>query len=375
MDELFDRGSGYEPAAYTVVCTGHLMDTLPVAYRSVTGDAHSPHEPAFQDEARGIRQIRPSSTPVFEITGPTGTEVLKLGRSRYHVEREFHANTRLRATMPVVPMAIRYIGSEPVLIMPRIDGSVLSKVATVAPSLFMQVVEDVMRRVCDSYARMGGPCTHSIDTELPTTASRLGPWIDNVLAYSEHTALTAMLTVNGRSIGVSVAYELGDARRVLDSAVNSCMFFTGDNHLRNFIVCPDGTWHAIDFEFGGHVDVNLMAAKFVGSLVKDLDGIASTSLTYDSANLTVAVTYGYVNDQIARLCETDWIWDRLASIPLDMRRVRAYVLADLTLRLKAVWNGGDDDATRAIAMVACALHRHGAATRSRFLMVRCDMNR
>ncbi|MFH8802714.1 methyltransferase domain-containing protein [Streptomyces sp. NPDC017936] len=310
-------------------------------FLEVPEDCHGP-APAYRSDDGLVRQLRPSSTPVFALRSGVDEPdslVVKLGRGRTAVEREFDGLQGLARHLPLPAAALHYHGDRAALVLDHLEGAPLASLAACDPDRFDRVLTDVVTRLARTAAATLEPARdvadgadHTLQTPevveewLRKAEEALAPWRDHRLLF-DGTPLDG-------SLGDIVRTSRTLTRREPAWLVHS----SGDVHLRNVHVAPAGErWWLLDMEFAGRHDLDRTVATLLGSCLKHsglLTG-ARAEVRRNELRLSAAPA----GEPGRRLLTTPFLLDLFAGLPVDPDRVFAFLLPDLYFRLSAP--GGD----------------------------------
>ncbi|MFD7817724.1 methyltransferase domain-containing protein [Streptomyces sp. NPDC059785] len=323
-------------------------------FLAVPEDCHGP-APVYRSDDGLVRQLRPSSTPVFAVrTGQGRREslVVKLGRGRTMVEREFDGLQGLSRHFPVPPAALHYHGDQATLVLDHVEGSPLSALATTDPERFDAVLEDVVSRVARAATATLVP-TRSVaegadqTLQTPEVVDR---WVrdlqDTLKPWREHR-----LVLDGRPSDSTLGHIIDSSRKLTRRPAAWLVHGSGDVHLGNVQVAPSGErWWLLDTEFAGLHDLDRTVATLLGSCLKHSGLLAETEAEVLPGELRLI--YGLSGELGRRLLTTTRLFDGFAELPVDPERVFAFLLPDLYFRLSAA---GDRSRVPAFGLVALAL--------------------
>lgn len=119
---------------------------VPAAYWQTTSDCHGP-APAYTSPDGAIRQLRPSSGPVFAARTPAGEVIIKPGRGTAFAVREHTGLQVLARHVPVPATALHYQGENTTLIAEHLDAVPLRDLAVTDPAAFEHVLGDLCARL------------------------------------------------------------------------------------------------------------------------------------------------------------------------------------------------------------------------------------
>jgi len=304
-----------------------VIGDVPREYMCEPPDAHS-IAPSFTSADGLVRQLRPSSTPVFAVEGLAGTQVIKLGRSPIHVRREHAMARQLAAYLPVVPAALRYLGGRPVLVMPWVPGVPAGRLAVTEPERFVAVVSDYLRRLA---ALAADTLQHALDDDLDwslQTPDLLLSWLDSIETDANAWA-DSELVFNDCFLGTKLRTELASARAELRCRPEWSALGTGDNHLNNILVGP-GQYNVIDFEFAGRLDLDFTVSKILASCLKHASLLVGAAA--EDRDNRLSITAALSGEAARLLLGSDTFARAFDGLPVNWIRVRAYVLAKLRFR-------------------------------------------
>jgi hypothetical protein len=315
-------------------------------------DCHGP-APAWQAPGGAIRQLRPSSTPVFaaDLAGQ-GTLVVKLGRSRALAEREFDGAQALARHLPVPAACLHYQGDDAAVITEYVPGAALSTLAAADPGRFGAVLADATARLATAAAATLIPAGDAGETDRTLqTPAILATWTDDIAAALAPW-LGCRLRLNGRSLGLAPADIIAASRRLAARPPAALSYGTGDLHLGNIQVAPGSReWTLLDLEFAGWHDLDHVIAGLLGSCLKHAGLVTSAAAeaTGDEIQISARLAGGAWGP---RLLDTPWLLGRFAALPADPARIFALILPGLRFRLAP---GGDPGMLPAAGLAALAL--------------------
>ncbi|MBX7266244.1 hypothetical protein KIF24_09585 [Micromonospora sp. Llam7] len=280
-----------------------------------------------------VEQLRPSTSPVFAVRDGHGwpAGVVKLGRDRAGVEREFSGLQALARYYPVPAATLHYRRGQAALVMEHLDGIPLARLAGTDPDRFERVLDDVATCLATAARatllpadQVDGAPDHT--EEAPAVlagwaaalATRLRPWAH------------LRLTLDGYPLDFTLADLIDLTHRRLAQPPAWVVHASGDPHLNNILVAREGRrWWLLDCEYAGLHDLEYLLAKLVTSCFKHT-GLLTTQATTrrDCLNLTADVEHPVAR----RLLTTPWLLDRLARLPVDRERLAAHLLPLLYFR-------------------------------------------
>ncbi len=320
-----------------------IRTEVPKPFLHVSTDSNADGN-AYLSADRRIRQLRPSSTPVFEVgpATPAGDlVVVKLGRGRAEVEREFDGLLALAPYLPVPKAALHYTGTEAALLLEHLNGVPMAGLASESPGTFAAALEDVASGLSGIMAAT--LCTAG-STERPgehplQTRDVLAAWREGVIGR-----LTPWSDLRVEVNGEEVASRLGD---VLDESSRAAALNpgwlalgNGDPHLRNILVDPSSRkWFLLDAEFAGFHDVDYTVGRFLGSCLKHSGLLRDVELELSARAIRLALPPG--SPEAQKIIQTPWLVSRFSNIPLNRARVRSFLVSDLYFRLMAGGPSGD----------------------------------
>ncbi len=307
---------------------------VPASYLHEPEDCHGPAL-AWRSPDGLIRQLRPSSVPVFEVRAPgSPAVVVKLARSRALAEREADGAHVLSRFLPVPAMALHYHGDHVAVVMEHLDGASLRALATAGDSRLAPLIAAVTERLAAvtaatavPAARAGRPAQTRQDASMTRDwigeiARRLAPWAD------------APVYLNGRPACLTPAQATEAAACLTARPPRMLAYSSGDVHLGNIHVAPAGIrWWLLDLEFAGLHDPDQVTAGFLASLLKHAGLI--TSATAEARAGGLHVTARLRGEAASRMLGTPFLLERLACGVADPARVFAFTVAALRFRLGA----------------------------------------
>ncbi|MCX4763631.1 methyltransferase domain-containing protein [Streptomyces sp. NBC_01275] len=331
-----------------------IREDVDESFLDVPEDCHGP-APVYRSRDGLIRQLRPSSTPVFAVRSPSGERdsvVVKLGRGRASVEREFDGLQGLTRHLPLPTAALHYQGEQAALVMEHLEGAPLSALAATDSDRFDGVLRAVVTGLADTAsatltpaADVEGGADHTLQS--PEVVSEWLEGIGDALAPWRNHRLSLNGTLLDETLGDTVRKSRALIRRDPEWLVHS----SGDVHLGNVHVAPDGErWWLLDLEFAGLHDLDRTVAGLLGSCLKHSGLITDARAEVGPGELSLTV--GIRGDLGHRLLNTPYLLDLFAELPLDSGRVFAFLLPDLYFRLTAT---ADGDAVPAFGLAALAL--------------------
>jgi phosphotransferase family enzyme len=305
---------------------GALEDIDPT-FLQTSSDAHA-ETASFTSSDDSVRQLRPSSGPVFLVRGESAQHVVKLGRSPDAVHREVNGASILRAHLPLLPCALRFVRGQPVAVMPWVDARTAATVARADPERFRQVLVDFLPRFAGSLAATAevadpgsvdwtGQSPEVLLSWLDDIETLAGPWLDLQPA------------LNGVPGGETLRVRLQAARLELMRQPRRTALGTGDTHLNNVLVGAERYW-VIDLEYAGRFDIDYLVAKLWLSCLKHTGLLDDARVTVTASGLETSVG---LRSRLAReLLTGTLLTDCFRGLPLSPARVCAYMLAKLRFR-------------------------------------------
>ncbi|QUI23848.1 hypothetical protein HZI73_16785 [Vallitalea pronyensis] len=306
--------------------------------------------------SKKIKQIRPSSTPVFRISDKENdSKVVKLGRSRFWVENEYRGYLKLKKYITHVPMALRYINQKPLLIMPYIKGSNLASYASSNSKKFIIILDNILNKFVKLTKKTIIKYSEErISYSLQTPDVLMG-WLQEVIRHSKDKIFSYRLIDNTTKDLGPMCYEFESARNILSYYPKWVAYFSGDNHFKNFIVTDDLNYLMLDFEFSGYLDIDYSVAKFIGSAIKHLGAFENISVKICDERKEIQVNYNFISIELRNLLTTTWLKEHFKDIPVNYERVQAYVMSKLIFRLEPIWKDGQSyQRDLGIVMLSCA---------------------
>ncbi len=316
-----------------------LMRELPAidsSFFEEPADAHG-MTPGYRSADGNVRQLRPSSTPVFAVEDGGSWRVVKLGRSAQQVEREHLVLQMLADYLPVPQTEVQYFDDRPVLAMPFIDGTALPKLLPGQPERARCILGDVVRRFCRLGLATLRPYEAGHQSEPAYPSWLLADWLRE-RSREDWEWLDAPLVANAVDLGTTARTELAAAAETLDHTPGWLTLFTGDNHLGNILAHRAGsTYTIVDAEFGGMIDLDYSVAEFISSVVKH-SGLLHNA-TVDLGSGALRARFDVLVDPLDLLRPAhlgpgpSTIREIFAPLPVDLDRMRAYATAKLHFRL------------------------------------------
>ena len=307
---------------------------VPQEYLAEPVDCHGP-APAYSSPDGRIRQLRPSSTPVFKITAKEpglAALVVKLGRGRRAVEREFDGIQTLAEHFPTLPATLHYRGEKAALVTPFLAGVSLASLAERDPDSFAEVLSDVVARLASAAkATMTTAATSSCIDHTCQTPTVLAEWLGDISSalapWSDHP-----LSLNGAPLGLTINQAIGRARQLIGAPAARLIHVGGDLHLGNVRVAEDHKrWWLLDVEFAGLHDLDQCLASLLCSLLKHSGLVVAANA--EVADGKIDLRPRLRSDPAAEILTTSWFVDRFADLDFNPGRVFSFVLADLRFRL------------------------------------------
>lgn len=362
--DLAGLAAGSRPFPYpsaTGAMITRIRREVPQRFLAEPADCHDTAAPAYQSPDGQIRQLRPSTVPVFTVSPPGAPPfVVKLSAGRDRAEREADGARILGRLLPVPAMTLHYRDDDPdqaAVIMEHLDGArPLTALARAGDPRFHPVLHDVAARLAAVAAATavpaadypGQPADGPQDQGLlarwtADIAARLAPWQDQPLY------------VNGRPAGHTPGQITGHALALISGPPQLLARSSGDLHLGNILT--DGTgWRLADLEYSGMHDPDRVTAGLLASVLKHSALITSASAR--SGDGTLHVTAGFRDDRARRLAATGFLLHRAGGGITDPARVLAFMVPALRFRLCAGPAGSLPPAP-ALAMLALAAFMTG----------------
>jgi len=298
----------------------------------VEPDYHRP-APVYRSPDGRVEQLRPSTSPVFAVREGHGrpARVVKLGRDRASVEREFSGLQALARHYPVPAATLHYRRGQAALVMEHLDGIPLARLAGTDPDRFEAVLDDVAARLAAAAqatllpaSGVDGPSDHTEETPAVLAAwaaelaTRLRPWA------------RFRLTLDGEPLDFTLADLIDFTHRRLAQPPAWVVHASGDPHLNNILVAREGQrWWLLDCEYAGLHDLEYLLAKLVTSCFKHTGLLTAQATTRrDCLHLTANVGHPVAR----RVLTTPWLLDRFARLPVDRERLAAHLLPLLYFR-------------------------------------------
>lgn len=335
----------------------YILNEVPSQYYEEPEDCHQETE-KYSNEQEGIEQIRPSSTPLFKVkyqNTDVASEVIKLGRSREHLEAEMQYRNQCKTLIPMVPASIQYIGQRPVLVMPYLDQTMeLASLAGSRPTQFMNILTDLLNCFVALTQKTMIPYDPYSITHTGQTPEIMQKWLHELEEQTRKPLFDKSLVVNGHKTENTIRLAVVRSIAHIGTDPDWISLYTGDNHFRNFLVDErdDFLYYAIDFEFSGYIDIDYSVAKFIGSAIKHLNSFQNVKITEEKD--MIYVDFEYAHHVFKTLLETDWFFDKFKSLPINYNRVYAMLISKMYFRLNNVLEQPKEQALKHLAMVTIA---------------------
>ncbi|KPC68508.1 hypothetical protein ADL27_56600 [Streptomyces sp. NRRL F-6602] len=305
---------------------------VPAAYWQTTSDCHGP-APAYTSPDGAIRQLRPSSGPVFAARTPAGEVIIKPGRGTAFAVREHTGLQVLARHVPVPATALHYQGENTTLIAEHLDAVPLRDLAVTDPAAFEHVLGDLCARLVHLATATAAARPYreqDADHSLQTPAVLSG-WVED-LARRMRPWWNHPLHLNGQPTQLTCAGLVHLARRSLAPGTHLA-YNTGDLHLGNVLVdrADPRRWRVIDAEFAGLRDLDQSLSKLVGSCLKHTGLLSEPAATVPAG--IVDITCTLAGPLAERLLATPWLLDRFEGLPVVRGRILGLLLPDLFFRL------------------------------------------
>jgi hypothetical protein len=283
----------------------------------------------------GVRQLFPSSTPVFEVRTGTHAEIVKVGRSSAFIEREYDRGILLDDHLPIVPRALRYIDDRAVLIMPSISGGTLSEITKRDRQLFDRFVGELVSRTADAMAatlQPFDPQRIDFSTQTPMLLlQRFCLLLDDAVQLPIPSALRTPLVINGSRCPLTIRQAAKGACEEFLRPPQWLVYFETDLKFEHFLY--DNRRErllAIDSEYAGWTDPNWVLATLLFAILSESGSTPELQLAVTKRQVRIDANLGWGAEALA----DGWVVDRVrdARVPIDTNRTLACALALLTDR-------------------------------------------
>ena len=307
------------------------LRTIPVRYLSDRSDCNSENDLFIKGE---VEQLKPSTHPVFRFK--KYRIIVKVMMDWQNGHNEEQARRHIRNEIPFIPAQFVQNNNRIIIIMPDVNGVMLSEIARTDFPLFYEQYEKVYSLVCEFVFKhrttekrklnniiFGGRSLSCLQLWLEQTEKVCG----DLFVYSQITKQTYHLKS-----------EMHEAAIELSKPTNECCLFSGDINLHN-VLFAKGQVLFSDFEHWGYFDVNYLFSIIIGSIFAHCSILFPKGVVRNASKLSVQ--YSLREEVEACIRQRGYVFYSSTPPFVNFHRIKAFILARWYYRIMNIVKSDD----------------------------------